>query len=155
MANTLTRYGATTEQSAPPRLAAMYAVNLAWAPAPIPKPLLGESFYRNGAVVYGVRTTRPEGQRYGLRLGFFPDREAALRAALHLRGQYRYPQVVPVTPAERDRASALSPAPGTSPGMAAAEGPGASVENPNGEDRKANAKSRRHSRRERQRSRRR
>ena len=141
MANALAPNGVTTEQSAPPRPAAMYAVNLAWAPAPIPKPRLGESFYRNGAVVYGVKTTRPEGQRYGLRLGFFPDFKAALRAAQHMRAQYRYPQVVPVSPAERDRASVLSP--------------GADVPNADGGHDTASAQERRLARRERRRSRRR
>jgi hypothetical protein len=82
---------------------ACYAVDLVWAQAPVDLRRVPPLTLFDGHVVYAVSAERGGQRSYGLRLGFFADREAAVRVASEIGSYFSAATAVPVGRDEVER----------------------------------------------------
>jgi hypothetical protein len=82
-----------------------FAVQLQWSVQPVELDKVPPLAIFSAYTLYTVEGSR-EGRRwYGLRLGFFSDAISAKQVAYYVRSEFASVAVVPVTPAEKSRAS--------------------------------------------------
>jgi len=83
-----------------------FAVQLQWAVQPIDASAVPPLAIFSAYTLYTVEGSRQGRRWYGLRLGFFGDAISAKQVAHYVRSEFTSVAVVPVSPQERERASA-------------------------------------------------
>jgi len=83
-----------------------FAVQLNWSVQPIDLRAVPPLAIFSAYTLYTVEGSREGRHWYGLRLGFFSDAISAKQVAYYVRSEFTSVAVVPVSPQERDRASA-------------------------------------------------
>ncbi len=82
-----------------------FAVQLQWSVAPVELDKVPPLAIFSAYTLYTVEGSREGRKWYGLRLGFFSDAISAKQVAYYVRSEFTSVAVVPVSPAEKVRAS--------------------------------------------------
>jgi len=82
-----------------------FAVQLQWSVSPIQLDQVPPLAIFSAYTLYTVEGSREGRKWYGLRLGFFSDAISAKQVAYYVRSEFASVAVVPVSPAEKSRAS--------------------------------------------------
>ena len=86
--------------------AVSFAVQLQWSVQPVQLDKVPPLAIFSAYTLYSVEGSREGRKWYGLRLGFFNDAISAKQVAYYVRSEFAAVAVVPVSPQERDRATA-------------------------------------------------
>ena len=82
-----------------------FAVQLYWSVQPVELDKVPPLAIFSAYTLYTVEGSREGRKWYGLRLGFFSDAISAKQVAYYVRSEFTSVAVVPVSPAEKGRAS--------------------------------------------------